>query len=392
MLSRLVEVFIVFLRLGLTSFGGPVAHLGFFHHEFVVRRKWISPDAYGDLVALCQMLPGPASSQVGMALGLSRAGIPGALAAWLGFTLPSAIMLVLFGLGLANYREHFPDSWLHGLKLAAVAVVAQALWAMGTKLCPDKKRATIAVAGAVALSFSSSPWVQVFVIAAGGCVGLFYLTQPVELPHTSMNLNVSRNMAIASVAIFFGLLVCLPIAAGVFHSQPLKLFDSFFRAGSLVFGGGHVVLPLLQSEVVPNGWILKEDFMAGYGAAQAIPGPLFTFTAYLGAVSKVPPSGWTGAAICLIAAFLPSFLLVIGILPFWEKLRTYRNLRFAMQGINAAVVGLLLAALYNPVWTSAIYGPRDFGLALIAFLLLVFWKVPSWAVVALSALAGGFLW
>ena len=388
MVLRVFEVFVVFLRLGLTSFGGPIAHLGFFHNEFVIRKKWIDERAYADLVALCQFLPGPASSQVGIAIGLSRAGLVGAVAAWLGFTLPSALILILLGFGITRYGDYINGAWLHGLKVAAVAIVAQALWGMGTKLCPDKERVTIAIVGAVVMSVFSSVLIQVLVIALGGIIGWLYLRKAADLPHVPLKVNVSRSVGAMFLAAFFLMLFCLPILASAFPSQTLKLIDSFFRAGSLVFGGGHVVLPLLQSEVVPAGWISKDAFMAGYGAAQAIPGPLFTFSAYLGTVSTVPPAGWLGAFICLIAAFTPSFLLVIGALPFWEKLRKYNGIRYAMQGINAAVVGLLLSAFYNPVWTSAIHSPSDFGIALVGFLLLVFWKFPSWAVVLVSAVFG----
>jgi len=386
-ISRLVEVLIVFLRLGFTSFGGPIAHLSYFHDEFVKRKKWIEENAYADLVSLCQFLPGPASSQVGMAIGFSRAGYLGAILAWIGFTIPSAIILVLFGLGISTYQ--LSDSWLHGLKIVAVAVVAQAVWGMAVKLCPDKQRATIAVVAAVIAVVSTSAIVQIFVIILGGLVGILILRKHQELPHIPINSTISRTTGSILLLIFLSLLIVLPLIANRSGNQSLRFFDSFFRAGSLVFGGGHVVLPLLQAEVVPSGWVSKEMFMAGYGAAQAIPGPLFSFSAYLGAVSQVEPSRWIGAAICLVAAFLPSFLLIIGVLPFWEKLRRHREMRHAMQGINAAVVGLLLAAFYNPVWTSAINFPKDFALAAICFLLLVFWAIPSWVVVVLSAIAGG---
>jgi chromate transporter len=389
--SRILEVFLVFLRLGFTSFGGPVAHLSFFHDEFVVRRKWFAATDFADLVALGQFLPGPASSQVSMGIGLSRAGLPGAVAAWLGFTLPSAILLILFGLGVTHYGDLLNEAAMHGLKIAAVAVVAQALWTMSTKLCPDRPRATIAVAGAVATSIFSAAPIQVIVIVAGGIAGWLYVKRASPLPHTPIEISISRPLAAAFLGIFVALLLILPATAAYFPYQELKLFDSFYRAGSLVFGGGHVVLPLLEREVISAGWVSKDAFMAGYGAAQAIPGPLFTFTAYLGAVSTVAPAGWLGASICLGAAFLPSFLLVVGVLPFWEKIRKYDSIRGALPGINAAVVGLLLAAFYNPVWTSAIHSPLDFAVALIAFLLLAFWKWPPWAVVVLSAAASGII-
>lgn len=389
-IQKLIEVLIIFFRLGLTSFGGPIAHLGYFHNEFVQRRKWLEEQSYADLVALCQFLPGPASSQVGMAIGLMRGGYLGALFAWIGFTLPSAILLVLFGLGVSTH--HLSGGWLHGLKIVAVAVVAQAIWGMAVKLCPDRERATIAVLAAMLVAIIPSGALQLLVIALGGVIGVLFLRKKTkELPHTPISTPVSHFSALVWLGIFFSLLIALPQIARQSGGQALHLFDSFFRAGSLVFGGGHVVLPLLQAEVVNHGWVSKEMFMAGYGAAQAIPGPLFSFSAYLGAVSQVPPAGWMGAAICLVAAFLPSFLLVAGTIPFWEKLRQLPKVRYATQGINAAVVGLLLSAFYNPVWTSAIFAPRDFALALICFLLLVFWSVPSWAVVLLGALAGGLI-
>jgi chromate transporter len=387
--SHIFEVFASFAKLGLTSFGGPIAHLSYFHDEFVKRKKWIDEQAYADLVALCQFLPGPASSQVGMAIGLSRAGYLGAIAAWMAFTFPSALILVLFGLGISKFNLN--ESWLHGLKIVAVAVVAQAIWGMAVQLCPDKRRATVAVVAAVVASVITSAMVQLFVILIGGIVGIIFLRRIQELPHVPVNTKVSQTTGGILLLLFVALLVFLPMAALQSQDQSIKLFDSFFRAGSLVFGGGHVVLPLLQAEVVPTGWVSKEMFMAGYGAAQAIPGPLFSFSAYLGAVSQVQPFGWPGAMICLVAAFLPSFLLIVGILPFWEKLRQHSEIRYAMQGINASVVGLLLSAFYNPVWTSAIFGPKDFALAASCFLLLVFWTVPSWIVVFISAAAGGLL-
>ena len=391
MISRVGEVFWVFLRLGLTSFGGPIAHLGYFHDEFIKRRQWLSEQSYADLVALCQFLPGPASSQVGIAVGLNRAGVFGAVAAWLGFTLPSALILIAFGFGITSFQGQIGIGVLHGLKLVAVPIVAQALWGMGTKLCADRIRATLAVVGAALVSVLPFGIGQVGVILLGGIAGRILLKDSSDLPHVPMRTNITRGVAAITLVTLAALLVLLPVAASISESQPVKLFDSFFRSGSLVFGGGHVVLPLLKSEVVSPGWVSADSFMAGYGAAQAIPGPLFAFSAYLGTVSQIPPAGFIGALICLIAAFLPSFFLVFGTLPFWEQIRKYEGMRLAMQGINAVVVGLLLSAFYNPVWTSAIFAPRDFGLATIGFLLLVFWKVPSWAVVLLSAAAGAIL-
>lgn len=374
MFISVVEVFWVFLRLGFTSFGGPIAHLSYFHNEFVKRRRWIDEHSYADLVALCQALPGPASSQVGISIGLSRAGIFGAIAAWLGFTLPSAILLVLFGLGVSKFSGFINHSVLHGLKIAAVAVVAQAVWGMAVKLCPDKKRATVAVASAVVILLLPSVGAQVSVIVLSGVWGYFFFSSATTLPVLPMKKYSSKKIGAVILFFFFGLLVVLPPIAQTTDIQALKYFDSFFRAGAFVFGGGHVVLPLLQAEVVTQGWVSKDAFMAGYGAAQAVPGPLFTFSAYLGAVSQVEPSGWIAAGICLVAVFLPSFLLILGVMPFWEQLRRFEKVRYAMHGVNAAVVGLLAAAFYNPVWTSAILSAQDFALALAGFLLLAFWK------------------
>jgi chromate transporter len=382
------EVFAVFLRLGLTSFGGPVAHLGYFHEEFVVRRRWLDEKSYVDLVALCQFLPGPASSQVGIAVGLSRAGYLGALAAWTGFTLPSAVAMVLFAYGVTAVGDAAGSGWLHGLKVAAVAVVAQAVLGMMRALAPDRERATLAVvAAAIVLAFPSA-WGQVGAILLGAVAGVTLLRGEAAAGHASLPLGVSRSVAVAALVVFFALLIGLPLASAVIPSQSLALFDAFYRAGSLVFGGGHVVLPLLQAEVVPPGWVTNEAFLAGYGAAQAVPGPLFTFAAYLGAVMGPPPNGWVGAVLCLVAVFLPSFLLVIGALPFWEDLRSRPAAQSALKGVNAAVVGLLLAALYHPVWTAGITRAADFALAAAAFLLLFMWKTPPWLVVILCAVGG----
>jgi chromate transporter len=384
-----VEVFLAFLYLGLTSFGGPVAHLGYFREAFVVRRRWIDARAYADLVALCQFLPGPASSQVGIGIGLAKAGLPGALAAWVGFTLPSALALLLFGYGVVAFQGALSGGVLHGLKVVAVAVVAQAVWAMARNLCPDAPRVTLAVLVAVALLAAPSPLTQMAVSAAGAIAGLLFLRVEVDQGQVLLGITVGKRVAVAALLLFFALLIGLPLLQAALPSQTLALIDSFYRSGALVFGGGHVVLPLLQSEVVPPGWVSNDAFLAGYGAAQAVPGPLFTFAAYLGAVAGPAPHGWLGAMIALLAIFAPSFLLVVGALPFWDSLRRFYLVQKALLGVNAAVVGLLLAALYNPVWTTGILSPGDFGLALIAFTLLVFWKLPPWLVVALTA-AGGW--
>jgi chromate transporter len=374
-------------RLGLTSFGGPVAHLGYFRNEYVVRRRWLDDQTYTDLVALCQFLPGPASSQVGMAVGILRAGLLGGLAAWIGFTLPSALALVLFGLGIRGL-DLAGAGWLHGLKIAAVAVVAQAVWGMARSLCPDRERATMAVVAALAVSAWPTAGGQVLVIVAAGIVGWRLLPGSGGTAAPLVRVPFGRPLAIAALITFFTLLVALPVLRYLAPAPAIAVFDSFYRAGSLVFGGGHVVLPLLQAEVVPPGWVSNEQVLAGYGAAQAVPGPLFTFAAYLGAVMQPRPNGWAGAALALIAIFLPSFLLVVGALPFWDILRTRAAFQAALRGINAAVVGLLLAALYHPVWTSAIHAPADFALALAAFALLALWSAPPWLVVAVAA-AGG---
>jgi chromate transporter len=383
------EVLAVFLRLGLTSFGGPVAHLGYFRNEFVVRRRWLDDHTYADLVALCQFLPGPASSQVGIAIGLSRAGFGGALAAWTGFTLPSAIALVLFAYGVSMIGDVSGVGWLHGLKIVAVAVVAQAVLGMMRTLTPDRARATMAVIAAVIALVVPSAWGQVGAIVLGGVAGLVLLRADAPTNHASLPLNVGRTAGAVMLVIFLALLIGLPFLASATPSQSVKLFDAFYRAGSLVFGGGHVVLPLLQASVVPPGWVTNDVFLAGYGAAQAVPGPLFTFAAYLGAAMTPQPNGGVGAAICLIAVFLPSFLLVVGALPFWEELRRRTAAQATLRGVNAAVVGLLLAALYNPVWTAGITNAIDFAIAAAAFLLLFMWQTPPWLVVILSAAAAG---
>lgn len=385
--TRALEIFAVATRLGLTSFGGPVAHLGYFREEYVVRRRWLDEATYADLVALCQFLPGPASSQVGIAIGITRGGLLGGLAAWLGFTLPSAIALVLFAYGLRGLGAA-DAGWLHGLKVAAVAVVALAVWGMARSLASDRARATIAIVSAFCALLWPTGVGQVAIIAAAALVGLWLLPTSAAPPTAVRLVPVSRTLGVAALVVFFGLLIALPIARQITGSQALALFDSFFRVGSLVFGGGHVVLPLLQAEVVPPGWVTSEAFVAGYGAAQAVPGPLFTFAAYLGAVMGPPPTGLAGAAIALVAIFLPSFFMIVGALPFWDTLRGRSSFQSALRGINAAVVGLLLAALYQPVWTSAIHGPADVGLALAAFGLLAFWKAPAWLVVVLAAAAG----
>ncbi|CAA0088712.1 putative chromate transport protein [Zhongshania aliphaticivorans] len=393
--ASVLEILQIFLRLGLTSFGGPIAHIGYFREEFVTRRKWLSEQGYADIVALCQFLPGPASSQVGMAIGLMRGGYAGAAAAWLGFTLPSAMALILFALGIANYGEVLDPAALHGLKVVAVAVVAQAVWGMALTLCPDRQRITIMMMACCLVLFYPTAWGQLGVILSAGLIGL-YLFKPNGLKvesrlSNSVSSRSRRREGAFFLALFSALLIGLPLILLAWPSQALQLVDAFYRAGSLVFGGGHVVLPLLQAEVVSTAWVQEDTFLAGYGAAQAVPGPLFTFAAFLGASIDGGQSSLLNATLCLLAIFLPSFLLIAGVLPYWEQLRHYRRTQSALWGVNAAVVGLLLAALYQPVWTSAIHGPQDFGLALTAFVALVFWKLPPWLVVLSCGLAAWLL-
>jgi chromate transporter len=382
-----IEVLRIFFRLGLTAFGGPVAHLGYFRNEFVTRRGWLDEPTYADIVALCQFLPGPASSQVGMTIGMLRAGLLGAFCAWLGFTTPSAVALTLFAYGIAKVGDLGQAAWLHGLKIVAVAVVAQAVWGMAQSLWADRERVSLGI-GAAALALAlPSTMAQLGIIVLGGLVGWCLLSAPADKKLAATIVPISRRLGIAALAVFVALLIGLPVAANGSTNQALKLVDSFYRSGSLVFGGGHVVLPLLQQEVVPTGWIGNDAFLAGYGAAQAVPGPLFTFAAYLGTAMRPSPNGWLGGLLCLAAIFLPSFLLLTGMLPFWDDVRKRSAVQSALQGVNAAVVGLLLAALYTPVWTGAIKGSTDFIVAILAVLLLAFWKLPPWLVVGLGALA-----
>lgn len=381
-----VEVFWAFLKLGLTSFGGPIAHLGYFRDELVVRRKWIDEAGYADLVALCQFLPGPASSQVGFALGILRGkGLLGGLAAWFAFTMPSAIILFAFALGAAAFTGFAAEGFLHGLKLVAVAVVAQAIWGMAKSLTPDRERAGIALAAIALVVFVGGSFGQVGAIALGAVAGLWLCSAEVPALVGHLSFPVSRRSGATALILFAGFFLIPPFVANATNYQAVALFDAFYRSGALVFGGGHVVLPLLQAEVVTPGWATNESFLAGYGLAQAVPGPLFTFAAYLGSVMDPAPNGFAGAVIALIAVFLPGLLLVYGMLPFWDALRLRSTTQAAMRGANAAVVGILGAALYNPVWTSAVLSPRDFALALAGFLLLTVWKASPWIVVLLLA-------
>ena len=383
-----MEVLRAFLKLGLTCFGGPIAHIGYFRDEFVLRRKWIDEHAYADLVGLCQFLPGPASSQVGFSIGLMRAGYWGALAAWVGFTLPSAAALILFAYGAGALSGPIGNGLLHGLKLTAVAIVAQAVWGMARNLCPDRERASIAVVAALILLFSSSSLAQIGAIALGGIAGLWLCRGGTLAPSGHVEMPVSRTAGLFALGSFFLLLFGLPVLRELTASSELALFDAFYRSGALVFGGGHVVLPLLREAFVTPGWLNDNAFLAGYGAAQAVPGPLFTFAAYLGTVATSNPHRIVGAGLGLVGIFLPGMLVLLGVLPFWDSFRKRAGAQAMMRGVNAAVVGLLGAALYDPVWTSSVHTPPDFGIALVGFVLLTVWRAPPLVVVVFSAAAG----
>jgi chromate transporter len=394
------EVLLIFLKLGLSCFGGPIAHIGYFRDEFVVRQHWLDERAYADLVALCQFLPGPASSQVGFSVGLMRAGHLGAAAAWTGFTLPSAILLVLFAYGAGKLHGAIGAGLLHGLKLVAVAIVAQAVWGMARTLCPDRERASIAAIAALIILFSSTSIAQIGAIVFGALAGLWLCRNgpPSEPGHVGSNhvvVPVSRRVGTAALIVFFVLLAGLPLLRNLGAGSGAALFDAFYRSGALVFGGGHVVLPLLREAFVTPGWVSDDAFLAGYGAAQAVPGPLFTFAAYLGAVANPPPHGVPGAVpgalLGLAGIFLPGILVLLGTLPFWDALRKESGAQAMMRGVNAAVVGLLGAALYNPVWTSSVRAPGDFAVALTGFVLLTVWRAPPLAVVIVSAIGGVLL-
>lgn len=386
------EVLRAFSKLGVSCFGGPIAHIGYFREEFVVRRRWLDEQAFVDLVALCQFLPGPASSQVGFSIGLMRGGYLGGLAAWTGFTLPSAIILVLFAYGAGALSGPIGSGLLHGLKLVAVAIVAQAVWGMARTLCPDRERASIAVVAALIILFSTSSVAQIGAIAIGGVAGLWLCRGAAAPPPGGhMILPVSRTAGLVALGAFFVLLGGLPILRSLWAAPGVALFEAFYRSGALVFGGGHVVLPLLRQAFVAPGWISDNTFLAGYGAAQAVPGPLFTFAAYLGTVVSPSPHGVPGAVLGLIGIFLPGILILLGTLPFWDSFRKRAGAQAIMRGVNAAVVGLLAAALYNPVWTSSVNGRGDFAVALVAFVLLMVWRAPPLLVVIVSALGGAGL-
>lgn len=398
--KRLGVLFAASLKLGLTSFGGPIAHLGYFRDEYVRRRKWLDDHEYADLVALAQFLPGPASSQVGIGVGIMRAGLLGGLVSFLGFTLPSAIALAVFAL-LMQGADMSEAGWLHGLKLVAVAIVAHAVWGMGQKLAAGRARMSLALASAVVVLLAETAYSQVLVMVAAAVIGwrLFrergggdgitgstIVTESDNPGRAVAKLGISGRLGLFCLLSFMALLLLLPIARELTANHWVAMADSYYRSGSLVFGGGHVVLPLLEREVVPTGWVAEESFLAGYSAAQAVPGPLFTFASYLGAASN----GWLGALFATLSIFLPAYLLMAGVMPFWGALRRRPSMQAALAGVNAAVVGILLAALYDPIWTSAVTSSSDFAMAAILFVLLAFWKLPPWTIV-LTGAAGGML-
>ena len=384
--KSLLEILLVSTRLGLTSFGGPTAHLGYFHEEYVRRRKWMDEKSYADLVALAQFLPGPASSQVGIGIGVMRAGVLGGIVSFLGFTLPSVIALILFALLLTGF-DIGNAGWIHGLKIVAVAVVAHAILSMAKNLTPDLRRKAIALFALIGTLVWQTAFTQVGVILIAALFGFLLYKQHEKDEEVSTRFPITKRVSAICLLLFFGLLIFLPFIREMTGSYWVAMFDSFYRSGSLVFGGGHVVLPLLEQEFVPSGWLSEESFLAGYGATQAVPGPLFTFAAYLGAVMK----GWQGGLIATIAVFLPAFLLILGALPFWDSLRNNPNIKGAIMGVNAAVVGILISALYNPIWTSSILRPIDFALASILFSMLVYWKLPPWIVVLTGAIGGSLM-
>ncbi len=388
-IPNIFQLFLIFLKLGLTSFGGPIAHLGYFHNEFVSKRKWITDQAYTDLVALCQFLPGPASSQVGLAIGYFRAGYIGSLVAWIGFTLPSAIILTLFALSITDYHNIISPGVIHGLKIVAVAIVAQAIYSMASKICINKQSIAVMLISCCCLLLFPYSWLQIVIIISAGVFGCLVFKKNVKDKNadTSLPISISRTSGIFWLTIFSFLLIFLILVSSVTSNEFVKLFNIFYQTGSLVFGGGHVVLPLLDMKLVPE-FISKTDFLSGYGAAQAIPGPLFAFSSYLGAIIENQSSPWLGSVVCLFAIFLPSFLLLMGVLPFWKTCRENKNVQAALFGVNASVVGLLLAAFYNPIWISAIYNAKDFSLALVSFCLLQYFKFPPWIIVILCGTFG----
>jgi chromate transporter len=390
---RTWDVFQAFLGLGLTAFGGPVAHLSYFRREFVERRAWLSEAAFADLLALAQFLPGPASSQLGMAIGMRRAGYPGLLAAWLGFTLPAAAAMILLGYLTPRMDGVWGEGVLHGLQIAAAAVVLNALVAMARTLAVGPIRAGIAIGGGLGLIVAHGPVAQILALVAGAAFGAAFLREPAGAspPDDPATHRVPLEVSTAALAVFALLLGLLPFLAALLDSPSLGLASVFYRAGALVFGGGHVVLPLLQTEVVGRGWLNLDDFLGGYGAAQALPGPLFSFAGFVGAAQQVAPGGWRGGLVALVAIFLPSLLLILGVLPLWDRLKGQPLARAAMAGLNAVVVGVLAAALWNPVLTTAIRRPSDWLLAAGAFVFLSVARLPPWLVVLGSAAIFGLL-
>ncbi|RAS75547.1 chromate transporter [Priestia endophytica] len=385
-IKSLLEILFVSTRLGLTSFGGPIAHLGYFHEEYIRRRKWMDEKSYADLVALCQFLPGPASSQVGIGIGVMRAGLLGGILAFIGFTLPSVIALILFAL-LVQGLNVGDASWIHGLKIVAVVIVAHAVLGMAQKLTPDLPRKSIALFALVGTLLWQTASIQIGIIILAGFVGYILYKNQLGHDEVQMSFPLSKKIGITCLSLFFGLLIILPTVREIITLNWIAMFDSFYRSGSLVFGGGHVVLPLLQREFVPTGWLTQDSFLAGYGVTQAVPGPLFTFAAYIGAVIN----GWKGGLIATVAIFLPAFLLILGTLPFWDKLRRNPKIKGVLIGVNAAVVGILISAFYDPIWTSAILKPVDFAFSAVLFSMLVYWKLPSWIVVVTGAFGGVLL-
>lgn len=384
--NSLLEILLVSTRLGLTSFGGPIAHLGYFHEEYIRRRKWMDEKSYADLVALCQFLPGPASSQVGIGIGVMRAGLLGGILAFIGFTLPSVIALILFAL-LIEGLNMGDASWIHGLKIVAVVIVAHAILGVAQKLTPDLPRKSIALFALIGTLLWQTAFIQIGVIILAGFVGYILYKNQSYNDEVQLGFPLSKKLGIICLSLFFGLLIILPTLREITTLSWLAMFDSFYRSGSLVFGGGHVVLPLLQREFVPTGWLTQDSFLAGYGVTQAVPGPLFTFAAYIGAVIN----GWKGGVIATVAIFLPAFLLILGTLPFWDKLRRNPKIKGALIGVNAAVVGILISAFYDPIWTSAILKPVDFAFSAVLFSMLVYWKLPPWIVVITGAFGGMLL-
>ncbi|MBM7664819.1 chromate transporter [Solibacillus kalamii] len=382
-LRSLIEIFLVSTRLGLTSFGGPTAHLGYFHEEYVRRRKWMDEKSYADLVALCQFLPGPSSSQVGIGIGIMRAGIIGGITSFIGFTFPSVVALIAFALLMTGFGVG-NAGWIHGLKIVAVAIVAHAIIGMAKSLTPDLKRKAIAILALLVTILWQTAFSQVGVILIAAFIGFLLLKQENDGGVVQSRFPVSKQVGAICLLLFVGLLVALPLLKEATGSYWVAMFDSFYRSGSFVFGGGHVVLPLLENEFVPTGWMSEEAFLTGYGVTQAVPGPLFTFAAYLGTVMN----GWQGGIIATVAIFLPAFLLVIGALPFWDQLRNHPKITGAIMGMNAAVIGILIAALYSPIWTSSILEVKDFALAVVLFSMLAYWKMPPWIVVVTGAVAG----